>query len=84
MSPKKAKRLDAILRPFEEAGEYLTKNYDALLAENEDKWVALYGPELVASSKRRSDVYRTLRAKHIPIEHAYVKFLTKKKRVLIL
>lgn len=84
VSKSESKRLDSLLRPFEEGGQYLADHYDEIMEQHEDRWVALYGPEIVSSAIRRSNVYRTLRDKGIPAERAYVKFLTRKRRMLIL
>ena len=84
VSPKEARRVDSILRPFERAGRYLVKHFDELVEEHPDEWVALQDNKVMACSKSRTGLRRKLSARGIPIQTAYVKFLTKKKRVLIL
>ncbi len=84
ISRAESKRLDGILKPFEDGAAYLAENYDELLATYPEEWVAIRGASIVAHSKTHLGLKRRLNAKSLPIGQTYRKFLTRKKRILIL
>ncbi len=80
----KAKDLDAILLPYQQATRYVADNYERLLQEHPEQWVAVTAQGVLASSTRRDAVSRKLKASGAERNKVYITFLTKKKQTLIL
>ena len=68
---------------FRRCADRFYDNYDAILEEHAEKWVAVYGNQILAADTIEalcSDMDRM----GIPRGEAFTHFVTKKKRILIL
>ncbi len=83
ISKAESKSLDRILKPFEQAVDYLAEHYCELVSEYDGEWVAVYGDRVVAHIPTRLGLRRKLTRLGLPTQ-PYVAFLTSKKRTLIL
>ncbi len=66
-------------RKFQEYNEnlsFIDSQRIDLLKEYDEKWIAVYGLKVVASSEEYEDTMKDLKAKGVPIDVAAVKFLT--------
>ncbi len=79
-----AKKLDRVLKPFEEGGRYVVDRFDTLLKKYGEQWVAVRGRKVVAHSPSRIGLRRKLSTKGISPTRVYTTYLTGKKRMLIL
>ena len=79
-----AKKLDRVLRPFDEAAEYVSAHHGELLDQFEDRWVAVGPKGVVASSPTRLGLRRALATRAVRGNTLYVTFLTRKRQTLIL
>lgn len=84
VSSTEAKRLDRVLKPFEEGGRYVAERFDTLLDRYGEGWVAARGRSVVAHSPSRLGLRRKLSNKGIDSTQVYTAYLTRKKRMLIL
>jgi hypothetical protein len=48
-----------------------------------DSWVGVYDEKLVAVAKDRDDLVAVLKAKQVPLEGTFVRFITKEKYAII-
>jgi hypothetical protein len=65
------------------AGKF-SRAYKSLLKQFPDKWVAIYQDDVVASADTLPDVFGELAAKGIPPRYTAIRFVSRKKRTLIL
>lgn len=84
VSGNAAKELDRVLKPFEEGGRYVAQNFDRLLDEHGEGWIALRGKQVVAHSKSRLGLRQRLTRQRLKPSQVYTTYLTSKKRTLIL
>ena len=84
VSKTRARKLDRILRPFEQGGRYVTHNSDKLLDQYGEGWIALKGTKVVAHSPTRRGLRLRLARQHLAPNHVYSTYLTRERRTLIL
>lgn len=78
-----SRALDRLLRPYERAARHVSDNFDSLVERYTDEWVAVSGETVLAHSKSRAGLKRDL-ADRLITTSAFITFLTRKERVLIL
>ena len=82
VSANEARRLDKVIQPLDEAGTFLTNNYDQLLNQYGEQWIGIRGKKVVAHSPTWTGLKR--KVARSPSSRTFVVFLTRKKQALIL
>ena len=63
--------------------DFYTDNYDSLVEQYLDQWIAIYGEQVVASAPDYFEMEAQLDAKGIPWNHAIREYMSENREFLI-
>lgn len=73
-----------ISRRFKDDIAFYDAQYDELLAQYPEQWIAIFGKTVVAAAPDPDDLIVAIKAKGIPPEHTLIEHLTREEQLLIL
>jgi hypothetical protein len=79
-----SRKLNLVLQRYERAARYVAEHFDQLVRKYPERWVAVQGGRVVASSKTRAGLKKQIADFSPDNARPYVTYLTKKSKTLIL
>jgi hypothetical protein len=87
MAIKSAGGKEELSRKFNEYCDndlYINENLTELLKSYNEKWIAIYDSELVASSSTFISIIKNIKEKNYSLDDVHIQFITQKPKTLIL
>lgn len=82
--PEEIARLDAILKPFSQNGQWFTDNFEELKVKYRGRWVVIVDQQVAGFGKDRRRLQQRLQKRGVNLTSSYWKYIPERDIILIL